>query len=573
MKIFTKEQFEEHNKKILSEKEDNSSKNEISWIDIMYDFLSDIKKIKDDTQIIESELEKKSESDHTHEEFTQINDKISNLKENISKIKENISSEIKNVKSSIKHYDDNPVLERINTIQEEVKTLEERVSWIKIPEINLTGFLKEKDIKNLANKKEVYNKEETYNKDEVYTKKEVYNKKEIDERIKNNQWWSTSIVWWASFMWDLQDVKLSNTEDWQILVYDEVTKRWKNATAWSSAPSAIHVNYSRIGSYTPTVERDNYLYLIAPSVPNFWSWIDFSFVADNIWTPDDYYLQIVNPAWVSWSVVYPWQQTVDLSTYTEDAVGIGVYFGLLSSVLKSFKLRYLDTNNEIITIWSNFDTIQGTLYMMPYNMLYNLTITWETIILYNGKYYTDKMIEITDSVKISEINWYIGNNNFVSVDVPINDRISVEVSKSYYSIDAIDDFSTWWVWFLVLPLLMNWSTFEFTNTSGWPKSCNLYCVEGTEWWYFYVYADGNFSQYRLVQNSWSTVTIWWLTAYPLITWIKYKVIFDKDTNDYKISEKIFVKRKVFTSNANAIAWWLVVWDEYIDLVGTIKQVI
>lgn len=241
MKIFTKEQFEEHNKKILSEKEDNSSKNEISWIDIMYDFLSDIKKIKDDTQIIESELEKKSESDHTHEEFTQINDKISNLKENISKIKENISSEIKNVKSSIKHYDDNPVLERINTIQEEVKTLEERVSWIKIPEINLTGFLKEKDIKNLANKKEVYNKEETYNKDEVYTKKEVYNKKEIDERIKNNQWGSTSIVWWASFMWDLQDVKLSNTEDWQILVYDEVTKRWENATAWSSVNKLLEL--------------------------------------------------------------------------------------------------------------------------------------------------------------------------------------------------------------------------------------------------------------------------------------------------------------------------------------------
>jgi len=29
MKIFTKEQFEEHNKKILSEKEDDSSKKEI----------------------------------------------------------------------------------------------------------------------------------------------------------------------------------------------------------------------------------------------------------------------------------------------------------------------------------------------------------------------------------------------------------------------------------------------------------------------------------------------------------------------------------------------------------------
>lgn len=572
MKIFTKEQFEEHNKKLLAEKEKVSSEEESKWIEKwvekVIEFFQDMEDVKEDIEELETELERKANTDHTHKEFQELNEKI----EEKTNLINNLSYEIKETKSSIKHYDDKPVLEQL-------KAIDEKVNWIVIPEVDLSGFLKEKNIKNLvdkkeieslANKDEVYNKEETYNKDEVYTKKEVYNKKEIDERIKNNQWGSTSIVWWASFMWDLQDVKLSNTEDWQILVYDEVTKRWENATAWSSA---IHVNYSRIGSYTPTVERDNYLYLIAPSVPNFWSWIDFSFVADNIWTPDDYYLQIVNPAWVSWAVVYPWQQTVDLSTYTEDAVGIGVYFGLLSSVLKSFKLRYLDTNNEIITIWSNFDTIQGTLYMMPYNMLYNLTITWETIILYNGKYYTDKMIEITDSVKISEINWYIGNNNFVSVDVPINDRISVEVSKSYYSIDAIDDFATWWVWLSVLPLLMNWSTFEFTNTSGWPKSCNLYCVEGTEWWYFYVYADGNFSQYRLVQNSWSTVTIWWLTAYPLITWIKYKVIFDKDTNDYKISEKIFVKRKVFTSNANAIAWWLVVWDEYIDLVGTIKQVI
>lgn len=233
MKIFTKEQFEEHNKKILSEKEDLSDKEESKgiekWIERVMEFFQEIEDVKEDVEELEIELESKANIDHTHKEFQEINDKI----EEKTNLLNNLSDEIKETKSSIKHYDDNPVLERINTIQEEVKTLEERVSWIKIPEINLTGFLKEKDIKNLANKKEVYNKEETYNKDEVYTKKEVYNKKEIDERIKNNQWGSTSIVWWASFMWDLQDVKLSNTEDWQILVYDEVTKRWENATAWS----------------------------------------------------------------------------------------------------------------------------------------------------------------------------------------------------------------------------------------------------------------------------------------------------------------------------------------------------
>lgn len=273
MKIFTKEQFEEHNKKILSEKEDNSSKNEISWIDIMYDFLSDIKKIKDDTQIIESELEKKSESDHTHEEFTQINDKISNLKENISKIKENISSEIKNVKSSIKHYDDNPVLERINTIQEEVKTLEERVSWIKIPEINLTGFLKEKDIKNLANKKEigslankddVYTKEETYNKDEVYNKNETYNREEIDNKV-NSRWNTQTLLWSTNYITDLLDVRVTEPTEWQTLVYNETNKRWEN-----------------------------------------WVW----------WWPSTTYSKLLELEWLSWTLTYNGNNQVDTVTYS-----------------------------------------------------------------------------------------------------------------------------------------------------------------------------------------------------------------------------------------------------------------
>lgn len=234
MKIFTKEQFEEHNKRILSSKkedETHSEKKDIEkWIGRVMEFFQDMEDLKEDIEEIEKELESKSDANHTHDEFNVITEKFDKIKDSIT----NISDEIKNIKSSIKHYDDKPLSERINTIQEEVKTLEERVSWIKIPEINLTGFLKEKDIKNLANKKEVYNKEETYNKDEVYTKKEVYNKKEIDERIKNNQWGSTSIVWWASFMWDLQDVKLTDLQDWDVPKWNATNQRFENWQWWSS---------------------------------------------------------------------------------------------------------------------------------------------------------------------------------------------------------------------------------------------------------------------------------------------------------------------------------------------------
>lgn len=272
--ILTPEQFAEHNKKLLAEKEEISSKEGSKgiekWIEKVMEFFQDMEDVKEDMEELEEKLEKKSNTDHTHKEFKELNDKI----EEKSKLLNNISDEIKETKSSIKHYDDNPVLERINTIQEEVKTLEERVSWIKIPEINLTGFLKEKDIKNLANKKEigslankddVYTKEETYNKDEVYTKKEVYNKKEIDERIKNNQWGSTSIVWWASFMWDLQDVKLSNTEDWQTLVYNETNKRWEN-----------------------------------------WVW----------WWPSTTYSKLLELEWLSWTLTYNGNNQVDTVTYS-----------------------------------------------------------------------------------------------------------------------------------------------------------------------------------------------------------------------------------------------------------------
>ena len=240
--ILTPEQFVEHNKKLLAEKEEISSKEGSKgiekWIEKVMEFFQEIEDVKEDVEELEIELESKANIDHTHKEFQEINDKI----EEKTNLLNNLSDEIKETKSSIKHYDDKPVLEQL-------KAIDEKVNWIIIPEVDLSGFLKEKNIKNfvdkkeiesLANKDDVYTKEETYNKDEVYSKNETYNKEEIDNKV-NSRWNTQTLLGSTNYITDLLDVRVTNPTEWQTLVYNENNKRWENWAWWSSTSRLLEL--------------------------------------------------------------------------------------------------------------------------------------------------------------------------------------------------------------------------------------------------------------------------------------------------------------------------------------------
>lgn len=226
------------------------------------EFFQDMEDVKEDMEELEEKLEKKSNTDHTHKEFKELNDKI----EEKSKLLNNISDEIKETKSSIKHYDDKPVLEQL-------KAIDEKVNWIVIPEVDLSGFLKNKDIKNfvdkkeiesLANKDEVYTKEETYSKQEVYSKEETYNRSEIDNKV-NSRWNTQTLLGSTNYITDLLDVRVTNPTEWQTLVYNETNKRWEN-----------------------------------------WVW----------WWPSTTYSKLLELEWLSWTLTYNGNNQVDTVTYS-----------------------------------------------------------------------------------------------------------------------------------------------------------------------------------------------------------------------------------------------------------------
>lgn len=252
--ILTPEQFAEHNKKLLAEKEDISSKEESKWLEKWVEkviaFFQDMEDVKEDIEELETELENKSNIEHTHKEFQELNEKI----EEKSKLLNNLSDEIKNTKSSIKHYDDKPVLEQL-------KAIDEKVNWIVIPEVDLSGFLKEKDIETLANKNDVYTKEEiksnfytkkeVYTKDETYSKKEVYSKVELENRLnilpkQDRRNGGAS---------DINDDQTTSSNTWSA---QKIQQELSNAWSWSRLLDLVWQNCSITYNWSNQVLTETY---------------------------------------------------------------------------------------------------------------------------------------------------------------------------------------------------------------------------------------------------------------------------------------------------------------------------
>ena len=174
IKIMSREQIDEHNKILEKQKEEGQQEKEQQEIIDAHERKSlseNLDKLKKEIEVLEK---KKSNLDHTHSEFKNIALEIKKLDNDLN----NIHTELKNVSESIEPYEDKPIQEKIITIEQSILSLSERISWIKIPEVDLTGFLKEGEV---------------YGKDEVYNKDETYNRKEVDDKIrykKSDGWYN-----------------------------------------------------------------------------------------------------------------------------------------------------------------------------------------------------------------------------------------------------------------------------------------------------------------------------------------------------------------------------------------------